>query len=68
MKRSLHRLIGLPGDTLVMRDNRLIINGQPIEYNAISQASASSDWLERLDRPERYYLPRPDRFWQPIDG
>jgi len=129
--RLVKRVIGLPGDTLAMLDNRLILNGQPIEYTAISHGSASSDWLETLPGAshtirtrhtgsglsnvspmqipeghyvmlgdnrdnsadgrvfgpvprdtiigrashvvisldtELYYLPRTDRFWQPIDG
>ena len=32
-KRLIKRLVAVPGDTVEMRDERLIINGQPAEYN-----------------------------------
>ena len=31
-KRLVKRVIGLPGDTVELRDERLVINGQPVEY------------------------------------
>jgi signal peptidase I len=33
--RLIKRVIGLPGDVVAMRDNRLIINGQPVPYQAL---------------------------------
>lgn len=30
--RLIKRVVGLPGDVVSMRDNRLVINGQPVEY------------------------------------
>ena len=34
--RLVKRVIGLPGDRVEMRDNRLVINGQPAAYEALS--------------------------------
>jgi signal peptidase I len=36
-KRLVKRVIGLPGDTLELRHNGLIINGQPVEYKSLDQ-------------------------------
>jgi signal peptidase I len=30
------RVVGLPGDTIAMRDKRLLINGEPIHYDALA--------------------------------
>jgi len=35
-KRLVKRVIGLPGDTIELRDNALVINGQPVEYRPIA--------------------------------
>lgn len=43
-KRLVKRVIGVPGDTVAMRDNRLYINGEAIGYTA----AAEGDWLEHL--------------------
>ncbi|HSC67524.1 MAG TPA: signal peptidase I [Cellvibrio sp.] len=43
-KRLVKRVIGVPGDTVAMQDNRLYINGQAIAYTA----AANGDWLEHL--------------------
>jgi signal peptidase I len=40
--RLVKRVIGLPGDTIEMRQDRLLVNGQPIAYNAISRTSDAS--------------------------
>ena len=34
-KRLVKRVIGLPGDTITMRDNRLFINAKSVEYNQL---------------------------------
>jgi signal peptidase I len=34
-KRLVKRVVGLPGDTLELRDDALVLNGQPVEYKAL---------------------------------
>ena len=34
-KRLVKRVIGLPGDTIELRADKLILNGQPLEYTAV---------------------------------
>ena len=36
-KRLVKRVIGLPGDTIELRNNVLVINGSPVEYAPISE-------------------------------
>lgn len=36
-KRLVKRVVGLPGDTLELRNNALVINGQPVEYQPIAE-------------------------------
>ena len=36
-KRLVKRVIGLPGDTIELRNNALAINGQPVEYHPIAE-------------------------------
>lgn len=48
--RYVKRVVGLPGDTLELRDNRLLVNGRPAEYRPLPGASAGGeapglDWL-----------------------
>jgi signal peptidase I len=38
-KRLVKRVIGLPGDTLQLRDNQLLINGQSVEYKPLPEDS-----------------------------
>ena len=35
-QRLVKRVIGLPGDTIELRDNHLVLNGQPVEYKPIA--------------------------------
>jgi len=35
--RLVKRVIGLPGDTIELRDNNLVLNGQPVEYQPLAQ-------------------------------
>ena len=37
--RLVKRVIGLPGDTIEMRDDRLILNGEPLDYTDITRDS-----------------------------
>ena len=36
-KRLVKRVVGLPGDTIELRNNVLVLNGQPVEYQPIAQ-------------------------------
>jgi len=46
--RLVKRVIGLPGDTVELRNNQLILNGQPVDYTA-----AAPQIPARLAGPER---------------
>ena len=49
--RLVKRLIGLPGDLVELRDNRLYINGLEAGYSALSPAEmAHLDWSPRPDQ------------------
>ena len=47
-QRLIKRVIGLPGDIIELRDNRLIINGEVIKYSAGSETLARD--LSSVDR------------------
>lgn len=47
-KRMVKRIIGIPGDEVVMVDNQLTINGRYVAYNAIDQAETYIDLNETL--------------------
>ncbi|MCU0785087.1 MAG: signal peptidase I [Verrucomicrobia bacterium] len=36
-KRLVKRVVGLPGDTIELRNNALVLNGQPVEYQPIAE-------------------------------
>jgi signal peptidase I len=46
--RMVKRVIGLPGDTVELRKNQLVINGQPVDYTTLEPKIP-----ERLSSPER---------------
>ena len=46
--RLVKRVVGLPGDTIAMENNRLFVNGQPVEYEPLETAVSN-----RIDNPER---------------
>ncbi|MBD3610084.1 MAG: signal peptidase I [Gammaproteobacteria bacterium] len=43
-KRLVKRVIGLPGDTLSMRNNRVFINGQKTDYSLQGQSAVAMYW------------------------
>jgi signal peptidase I len=47
-RRLVKRVVGLPGDTIELRQNRLILNGQPVEYRPLAQA-----WLRDVSPSDR---------------
>jgi len=46
--RLVKRVIGLPGDTIELRDEQLIINGLPVEYEL-----GNPDWVAQLPETDR---------------
>lgn len=49
-KRLVKRVIGLPGDTIELRNNALVLNGQPVEYQPIAQELLRDVSAEDLSR------------------
>lgn len=47
-KRLVKRIVGLPGDTIYMRNNTLVINGQPADYEIVSNGEDSLIIREQL--------------------
>lgn len=62
--RLVKRVIGEPGDTVYMHDNRLFINGQAIEYSATNSTDSVTGYIEHLgDKPHHIQTRRwPNRF------
>jgi signal peptidase I len=50
-KRLVKRVVGLPGDLLAMRNDRLYINGQPVNYEPLGGVNIED--FQRGDRPRR---------------
>lgn len=46
--RLVKRVIGIPGDTVEMRNNMLYINSKPLEYQPLSSNTNTLDKLEKL--------------------
>lgn len=51
--RLVKRVVGLPGDTIEMRRNRLLINGEPVKYGPLDQATINQ--IE-TDQQPRYHF------------
>ncbi|MCG6969183.1 MAG: signal peptidase I [Gammaproteobacteria bacterium] len=43
-QRLVKRVVGLPGDTVMIRDNQLFINNKPAHYQAVDQSKVSEYW------------------------
>jgi signal peptidase I len=52
--RLVKRVIGLPGDTVAMRQNRLFLNGRPVPYEAVGGDEAP--WASARERADRAFL------------
>jgi len=42
-KRLVKRIVGLPGDTILLRNQRIYVNGAPAEYDAIDASDGEID-------------------------
>ncbi|QFU24673.1 signal peptidase I [Shewanella eurypsychrophilus] len=47
-KKLVKRVIGIPGDLVEMKHNRLIINGKPLKYHPQKKLASSADSIEQL--------------------
>ena len=55
-KRLIKRIVGIPGDTIYMQNNALVINGEAIDYNVLSRENGSTIVEEYL--PEKIHQAR----------
>jgi len=46
--RLIKRVVGLPGDTIAMRNEVLLLNGQPLSYRLEADSALLSSWTEQL--------------------
>lgn len=51
-KRLVKRVIAVPGDRVALRNEHLILNGQPVEYEIVDLPQTERDMLERWSRSE----------------
>ena len=64
-KMLVKRLVGVPGDTVEMRDNRLFLNGSPLPYRDIRRegdAVFATEELAGVSHPIRLSLNSPNRY------
>ena len=47
-KRLIKRIVGLPGDTIAMHNNALVINGEPMTYEVVSRDDSAVIIVEEL--------------------
>ncbi len=47
-KRLVKRVVGIPGDTLELRNNTLIINGEQLAYKSVGATASTQDLQENL--------------------
>ena len=47
-KKLVKRVIGVPGDIVEMRQNKLIINGQKLDYEIQTKLASTTDSIEKL--------------------
>lgn len=70
-KRLVKRIVGVPGDTIYMQNNALVINGKAAEYEVLSRNEDALIILEELPdrahqaRLSRHYISRSNRSYGP---
>lgn len=47
-KRLIKRIVGLPGDTVALQNNALVLNGEPVNYEVVSRDDDSVIIIEEL--------------------
>jgi len=52
-QRLVKRVVGLPGDTVELRNNRLVLNGRAVEYKPVAEELLRD--LSRADRANRVF-------------
>lgn len=53
-KRLVKRVIGLPGDSILMQNNQLFINGKPLEYRLFSKNDLDQTEIEKWSKYHFY--------------
>jgi signal peptidase I len=64
-KRLVKRVVGIPGDTIALRDNRLVINGERITYDPIDDTGKSDPPLS-IDTDQYGFMENFGRTRHPI--
>lgn len=49
-KRLVKRIIGIPGDTILMQNNTITINGKSVDYKIVSEDNEATTIQESIDR------------------
>ncbi len=71
-KRLVKRIVGIPGDTIYMQDNALVINGEAADYQVVAENEDSLIILEQLPQHAHQaklstsYFSRTNRNYGPV--
>lgn len=71
-KRLVKRIVGIPGDTIYMQNNALVINGKQASYEVLSSEDDALIIIEELPehshqaRVSRDYISRTSRYYGPV--
>ncbi len=50
-QRLVKRVIGVPGDIIMLKENRLFVNGQALQYTRSDQGGFAIDWSDQRGEP-----------------